>query len=273
MTLALASDTVGTMSISVKGQQALRRVRFAPGAFAGHIYGAVAERLAPTPEYGSFRQRKDANEDHLTDILIGLSIGYDGDRELFESWDGRGMDSFVDHVIESRDEDNLLHAAFGLARGLEENLVVRDVAGLAGAARMSAYRMSIDLLPPREAKFDPKSIPLRNTCADIEAEMLLRHNRDAESLLSLLEGMTAQQKYKTIDNIRPDYTQAYDFAVLMYTCGVEHLDVSRALHVWALVKGTTGRNLDFVLRAVRSHLADEYISELVEKQDGPGAAW
>lgn len=261
------------MSISVKGQQALRRVRFAPGAFDGHIYGAVAERLAPAPEYGSFRQRKDANEDHLTDILIGLSIGYDTDRELFESWDGHGMDSFVDHVIASRGEDNLLHAAFGLARGLEETLVVRDTAGLAGAARMSVYRMSIELLPSREAKFDPKTTPLRNTCADIETELILRYNRHAKNFLPLLEGMTTQEKYKTIDNARPDYTEAYDFATLMYTCGVEHLDVSRALRIWALVKGTTGRDLDFVLKALRSRLADEYILELVEAKDGPGAAW
>lgn len=273
MTLALASDTVGAMSISVKGQQALRRVRFAPGAFAGHIYGTVAERLAPAPEYGSFRQRKDANEDHLTDILIGLSIGYDTDRELFESWDGRGMDSFVDHVIASRGEGNLLHAAFGLARGLEENIIVRDAAGLAGAARMSVYRMSIDLLPSREAKFEPKSIPLRNTCADIETEMLLRYTRNAKNFLPLLEGMTAQEKYKTIDDARPDFTEAYDFATLMYTCGAEHLDVTHALHIWALVKGTTGRELDFVLKALRSRLADEYILELVEVKDGPVAEW
>lgn len=273
MTLAAVSGTVETVSISVKGQQAFRRIRFAPGAFAGHIYGTVAERLAPTPEYGSFRQRKDANEDHLTDILIGLSIGYDADRDLFESWDGRGMDSFVDHVIAFRGEDNLLHASFGLARGLEENLTVRDAAGLAGAARMSVYRMSIDLLPSRETKFDPKTTPLRNTCADIETELLLRYNRRAQNLLPLLDGMTMQEKYKTIDNVRPDFTEAYDFATLMYTCGVEHLDVTHALHIWALVKGTTGRDLDFVLKALRSRLADEYILELVEKKDGPGDAW
>jgi hypothetical protein len=133
--------------------------------------------------------------------------------------------------------------------------------------------VSIELLSSQEAKFDPKTTPLRNTRADIETVLLLRYNRHAKNFFPLLEGMTTQEKYKTIDNARPDYTEAYDFAVLMYTCGVEHLDVSHALHVWALVKGTTGRDLDFVLKALRSRLADEYILELVEAKDGPGAAW
>ncbi len=258
-----------SMGVSIRGRSALARTRFEPGSFHGYIPDEIGDRLAPTPQHG-FRQRHDVDEEALADVLFGIVRGYETDPGLFDSWTGTGMPFFVGHVTKARGENNLLHGAFGLSWGLEGFLNVRDLAELAGAARMSLYGMTRAHLSPRETRFDPKRIPARGACADIEAEMLLLRKPSAKNFVPLLEGLETHQKYRAIEGMTPGFAQAYDFydlAALMHTVGAEGLDPGRALYIWGLTMGTTGRNLDFVLQAVRSDLPDEYILELVEPQD------
>lgn len=253
------------MGISARGQRAVCLLRFAPGTFDGRVAPGVAQKLAPTPEYGHFHQRKNVDPDHLGDIAIAIERGVEANAEVFASWSGSGMESLFEHIVAVRGVDDLLHTLFDLSRGLEESLVVHDLEQLAGAARMAVYGVQSEWLPPvLSGKFDPKSTPLRNQCGDIEHEYLRQHNRPHVALIPLLSDLTVPEKFDVLSQLTPNFSESSTFALIAYTAGAENLPLGRTLQTWKRFRGTTGNNAEFILGVVRDQMPLEYAMTLVE---------
>lgn len=254
------------MGISARGQRAVCMLRFAPGTFDGRMPPELAQKLAPTPEYGHFRQRKNVDPDHLQDVTVAIERGVGENPEVFNSWTGSGMESLFEHIVATRGVDDLLHTLFGLSRGMEDALVVHDLDQLAGAARMAVYGVQPEWLPPVLAgKFDPKSTPLRNQCGDIEHEYLRQHNRAHVALIPLLDDLTVPEKFEVLSQLTPNFSESSTFALIAYTAGAENLSLGRALQTWKRFRGTTGDSAEFILDVVRGQVPLEYAMTLAEK--------
>lgn len=256
------------MGISARGQRAVCSLRFTPGTFDERVQPGLAQKLAPMPEYGHFHQRKNVNPDHLRDVAIAIERGVEENAEAFESWTGSGMESLFEHIVATRGVDDLLHTLFGLARGLEESLIVHDLDQLAGAARMAVYGVRSEWLPPvLSGKFDPKSTPLRNQCGDIEHEYLRQHNRPHVALIPLLSDLTVPEKFDVLSQLTPNFSESSTFALIAYTAGAESLSLGRTLQTWKQLRGTTGNSAEFILDVVRGEMPLEYAMTLAEKTE------
>lgn len=263
------------MGISARGQRAVCFLRFTPGTFDGRVQPELAQKLAPMPEYGHFRQRKNVNPDHLRDVAIAIERGAEENADVFDSWTGSGMESLFEHIVATRGVDNLLHTLFGLARGLEGNLIVHDLEQLAGAARMAVYGVRSEWLPPvptgsnglPEQRFDPKSTPLRNQCGDIEHEYLRQRNGAHVALIPFLNDLTVPEKFEVLSHLTPNFSESSTFALLAYTAGAENLSLGRTLQTWKRFRGTTGNTPEFILDVVRGQVSLEYAMTVVEPVD------
>lgn len=262
------------MGISARGQRTVALLRFKPGTFDGHMSPELAQKLAPTPEFGHFRQRKNVDSEHLRDVAIAIERGVEENADVFESWTGSGMQSLFEHILAERGVQNLLYTLFGLSRGLEESLVVHDLEQLAGVARMAVYGVHSEWLPPSltGGRFDPKSTPLRNQCGDIENEYLRQYNRAHVALIPLLDDLTVPEKFEVLSQLTLNPSESSTVALLAYTAGAENLSLGRVLQIWKRFRRTTGNTPEFILDVARGSVSLEYAISIVEPVE-PTPGW
>jgi hypothetical protein len=256
------------MGISVKGRTALSVLRFRPGSLDGLVPAELASRIAPTPEYGSFKPRPDANEDGVADIIVALARGYEMDPALFDGWDGIGMGSLVTHASDERGPDHILHSLFGMARGLEDIIQVRSFSQVAGAARLAVYGAQTDWIAPglnqSYPKFDPTLTPPRNTCPDLALYFLQQKYPRFKNLLSLLEDISVPERYAAVQSLAA-FGSVGDWTYTAVVATQEGLPLGRLLQIWAITK-----NPEHALEALRSGMPDEYIQATFGSDEVPG---
>lgn len=260
------------MGITTKGRTALSVMKFLPDAFDGLLPERIARKLSPVSEFYKDKQRPEGHAPEFSDIILALARGYDMHPDAFESWDGIRMGSLVTHISDTFGADRILNILFGLARGIEDIIQVRSFVQVAGAARLAIYNASLDDIPPMSrpdgAKFEAETTPARNTVADLGDVLLaLQYPRHAD-IIPLVSDLTVQQKHAVFQNLRDSGWSAVsgNATRLLYEAGAEGLPLGRILQVWNITDSMEEGRTDFVLDAVRSRLADEYVLALIENK-------
>lgn len=265
------------MGITTRGRTALSMTRLPLGALDGLLPIEVSARIIHIPEFGAYKPRPEAAGDEMTDISLALANGYAEHPEVFDTWQGTGLGSLVTHASDTYGEDHILHALFGLARGIENIVQVKSFEQVAGAARLALYGAQVDWLPPMNetsgSKYGAERTPLRNQCGDLQTELLRQTFSWHDALIPMLTDLTTPEKYVLLSGLSGVAVGNLGPLVhVLYSAGQEGLPVGRVLQVWKLLGSDDVR---LVLDAVRGSIPDEYLLELkpVPKRDPGEGHW
>lgn len=237
-----------------------------------HFDGKLPEHLArraatlnfPTPPMAAFSRFVDTRSsmDYSWDIAAGVANGYKKNPALFESWTGDSFASLVDHAV-AVGGFPVTVPLFGLDPEVGEVVAVRDIAGLAGAARLAIRDTRLSDLPEgadkQHAKYQATFAPPVESSVTVKRALLFTafpHYVPLIELIGDVEDAVIHAALTRIHDRSNGTAQSLPYvSALLVRAASEGLPLGRTLHVWSLVPG----DADLVLQAVRDDISDEFL--------------
>lgn len=237
--------------------------------FDGKLPDDLARRIAtlnfPTPPPAAFSVFVDPRStvDYSWDIAAGVANGYKKNPKMFESWQGDGFTSLVDHAV-AVGGFPVTVPLFGLDPEVGEAIAVRDLAGLAGAARLAIRGTHLGDLPDgadkQHAKYQAAFAPSVDNSVTVKRALLFTAFPHYVPLIELMDDVSdtvIQDALTRIHDRHHGTAQSLPYvAALLIRASTEGLPLGQCLHVWSLIPGEA----DLVLQAVRDRIPDEFLT-------------
>lgn len=248
----------------------LRGHTFRAEHFDGRLPDELTRRIstlnfpAPLPSafQSMFSRSTGESIDYSWDLARGIINAHEKNPELFASWTGTGFTSLVDHAVAVGGLPVTV-PLFSLDPEVAGVLAMRDIAGLAGAARLAVRGTKVSDLPTDvalpHAKYQATSAPPIDSSVTVRRALLYNRYPHFVPLIELMTDVdddTIRASLGRLDDVSASGIQTFPYvAALLVQAATEGLPLGECFRVWSLVPGDS----DLVLRAVREGIADEFL--------------